>query len=81
MSNQWKDRVIRGGAMAMGVITGIGCVCGLIAIALGVPAAGTASVAMFLTAAGIGLACVTAVNFPGIPPKGRLAPPRRKSRR
>ena len=26
MSDEWKDRVIRGGAIAMGVVAGIGCV-------------------------------------------------------
>ena len=71
MSNEWKDRVIRGGAIAMGVVAGIGCVCALIAAILGIPAVGRASVIMLLTAAGIGLLCVIAANCPGFPRRGR----------
>ena len=53
MTDEWKDRVIRGGAIAMGVVAGIGCVCALIAAILGIPAVGRASIIMLLTAAGI----------------------------
>ena len=76
MSNQWKDRLIRGGYIAMAVVAGFGWGSAFVAIALGTPAAGRASVILLLTAAGIGLACVIAVNFPKLPADGQTqAPP------
>jgi hypothetical protein len=38
MTDKWKDRIIRGGAIAVGTVAGVGCVTGLIGVAVGSPA-------------------------------------------
>ena len=37
MSNKWKDRIIRGGFIAVGTVAAVGCVTGLIAVAVSFP--------------------------------------------
>ncbi|MCE2423412.1 MAG: hypothetical protein J4G03_08945 [Gemmatimonadetes bacterium] len=71
MSNEWKDRVIRGGFIAVAIVSGVGCVTGLIAVAVGSPAALRAASVILAVAAGIGAACVIAVNVPSLSRKGR----------
>lgn len=66
MTNKWKDRVIRGGTIAMATVSVLGCVTALIAVTVGSAAAGRASVIILAVAAGIGLACVIAVSFPSL---------------
>ena len=70
MSNEWKDKVIRGGAIAMGAVAAVACMTGLIGVAVGSPAALRAGSAMLTAAAGIGAACVIAVSFPNLPRTG-----------
>ena len=64
MSNEWKDRIIRGGVIAMSAVAAVACVLALIAVTVGAPAAGRASVIMLAVAAGIGLLAVILVSFP-----------------
>ena len=39
MSNEWKDRVIRGGFVTIATVAAVGCVSALIAVTMGAPAA------------------------------------------
>ena len=71
MTDKWKDRIIRGGAIVVGTVAGVGCVTGLIGIAVGSPAVLRAGSAILAVAACIGLACVIAVSFPNLSRKGR----------
>ena len=38
MSNEWKDKVIRGGAIAMGAVAAVACMTVIIGLAVGSPA-------------------------------------------
>ena len=71
MSNKWKDLIIRGGFIAVGTVAAVGCVTGLIGIAVGSPAALRAGSVILAVAAGIGAACVIAVSFPNLSRTGR----------
>ena len=71
MTDKWKDRIIRGGFIAVGTVAGVGCVTGLIAVAVGSPAVLRAGSAILAVAAGIGAACVIAVSFPNLSRTGR----------
>ena len=71
MTDKWKDRIIRGGAIVVGTVAGVGCVTGLIGVAVGSPAVLRAGSAILAVAAGIGLACVISVSFPNLSRTGR----------
>ena len=71
MSNEWEDRIIKGGFIVVGTVAGIGCVTAFIAVIMGAPVALRAASAILAVAAGIGAACVIAVNIPRLPRKGR----------
>ena len=70
MSNEWKDRVIRGGFVTIATVAAVGCVSALIAVTMGTPAALRAGSAILALAAGIGLLSVAAVIFPSRPRTG-----------
>ena len=63
--------MIRGGFIAVATVAGLGCVTGLIAVAVGSPAALRGASAILAVAAGIGLLAVILVNFPSLPWMGR----------
>ena len=65
MSNEWKDRIIRGGAIAMMTVAALGCMTGLIGLTVGHPGALRAGTVLLAVAACIGAACVVAINVPG----------------
>ena len=71
MSNQWKDRIIRGSAIAMMTVAAPGCVTALIGIVAGLPGALRAGTALLAVSACIGAACVIAVNIPNLSRTGR----------
>ena len=71
MSNDWQDRVIRGGAIVVGAMGIIGAMVGLPGIMAGYPWVGWASVIILAVAAGIGLSCVAAVSCPRLSRMGR----------
>ena len=64
MSNEWKNRIIRVGAIAVMAVAAPGCITGLIGIAVGIPGALRAGTVLLAIAACIGAACVVAVNVP-----------------
>ena len=64
MSNEWKDRVIRGGGVVVCAMGFIGAMAGLTGIAVGYPGVVRASVIILAVAACIGAASVIAVNIP-----------------
>ena len=70
MSNQWKDRIIRGSAIAVMTVAAPGCVTALIGLAAGLPGALRAGTVLLAVAACIGAACVIAVSFPNLPLTG-----------
>ena len=70
MSNEWKDKVIRGGAIAMGAVAAVACMTVIIGLAVGSPAVLRAGSVILAVAAGIGAACVIAVSFPNLPLTG-----------
>ena len=65
MSNEWKDRVIRGGIVVVGAMGG------LTGIMVGYPGVVRASVIILAVAACIGAASVIAVNIPSRSRTGR----------
>ena len=65
MSNEWKDRVIRGGVVVVCAMGSIGAMVGLTGIAVGYPGVVRASVIILAVAACIGAASVIVVNIPG----------------
>ena len=71
MTDKWKDRIIRGGAIVVGTMGIIGAMVGLTGIMAGYPWVGRASVITLAVAAGIGLSCVAAVTFPNLSRMGR----------
>ena len=71
MTDKWKDRVIRGGAIVVGIMGIIGAMAGTTGIMAGYPGVGRASVIILAVAAGIGLLCVAAVTFPNLSRTGR----------
>ena len=64
MSNEWKDRVIRGGIVVVGAMGSIGAMVGLTGVMVGYPGVVRASVIILAVAACIGAASVIAVNIP-----------------
>ena len=64
MSNEWKDKVIRGGTIAMGAVAAVVCMTVIIGLAVGSPGSLRTSVIMLAAVAGIGLVSVLAVSFP-----------------
>ena len=71
MTDKWKDRVIRGGAIVVGTMGIIGAMAGLTGIMAGYPGVVRASVIILAVAAGIGAASVIAVNIPSLSRTGR----------
>ena len=71
MSNEWKDRVIRGGLVIVGTMGIIGAMGGLTGIMVGYPGVVRASVIVFAVAACIGAASVIVVNIPSRSRTGR----------
>ena len=71
MTDKWKDRVIRGGAIVVGTMGIIGAMAGTTGIMAGYPGVVRASVIILAVAAGIGLTCVIAVNIPSRHPRRR----------
>ena len=64
MTEKWKDRVIRGGFISVGTVAAVGCVTGLIGVAVSFPCRPPGRERHLPVAAGIGAACVIAVSFP-----------------
>ena len=64
MSNEWKDRVIRGGTVVVCAMGFIGAMAGLTGIMAGYPGVVRASVIILAVATCIGTASVIAVNIP-----------------
>ena len=64
MTDEWKDRIIRVGAIAVMAVAAPGCITGLIGITVGIPGALRAGTVLLASAACIGAACVVAVNVP-----------------
>ena len=71
MSNEWKDRVIRGGIVVVGAMGLIGAMVGLTGIAVGYPGVVRASVIILGVASCIGTASVIAVHIPSRSRTGR----------
>ena len=71
MSNEWKDRVIRGGGVVVCVMGLIGAMGGLTGIAVGYPGMVRASVIILALAACTGAASVIAVHIPSRSRTGR----------
>ena len=71
MSNEWKDRVIRGGGVVVCAMGLIGAMVGLTGIMAGYPGIVRASVIILAVAACIGAASVIAVNIPSRSRTGR----------
>ena len=66
MTDKWKDRVIRGGAIVVGII---GAMVGLIGIMAGYPGVLRAGAIILAVATCIGAASVIAVNIPSRHPR------------
>ena len=64
MSNEWKNRIIRVGAIAVMAVAAPGCVTTLIGLAVGIPGALHAGGSILAGAACIGVAGLVAVNVP-----------------
>ena len=64
MSNEMKDRIIRGCAIAVMAVAAPGCLTALICLATGLPGALRAGTVLLAIAACIGAACVVAINVP-----------------
>ncbi len=71
MTDKWKDRIIRGGAIVVGALGLTGAVTGMAGYAAGEPPVLRAGAVILVTAALIGTACLAAVLFPGPGPKRR----------
>ena len=71
MSNEWKDRVIRGGVVVVGTLGIIGAMGGLTGIMVGYPGVVRASVIILAVATCIGAASVIVVNIPSRSRTGR----------
>ena len=71
MSNEWKDRVIRGGVVVVGTMGLIGAMGGLTGIIVGYPGVVWASVIILAVAGCIGAASVIAVHIPSRSRTGR----------
>ena len=71
MSDEWKDRVIRGGVVVVGAMGLIGAMGGLTGVMVGYPGVVRASVIILAVAACIGAGSVIAVNIPNRSRRGR----------
>ena len=71
MSDEWKDRVIRGGIVVVGAMGSIGAMVGLTGVMVGYPVVVRASVIILAVAGCIGAASVIAVNIPSRSRTGR----------
>ena len=71
MSNEWKDRVIRGGIVVVSAMGLIGAMGGLTGITIGYPGVVRASVIILAVASCIGAASVIAVHIPSRSQTGR----------
>ena len=71
MSNEWKDRVIRGGIVVVSAMGLIGAMGGLTGITIGYPGVVRASVIILAVASCIGAGSVIAVNIPSRSRTGR----------
>ena len=70
MTEKWKDRVIRGGFISVGTVAAVGCVTGLIGVAVSFPCRPPGRERHLAAVAGIGLVSVLAVSFPNLPRTG-----------
>ena len=71
MSNEWKDRIIQGGAIIVSTLGLMGCLIGMVGFAAGQPGALRGGAMVLVTASLIGAACLAAVNFPSRRPRRR----------
>ena len=71
MTGQWKDRIIRGGAVAVMTAAALGGVmAGLTGVMAGYPGALRAGGIILAAAACIGAVCLATVNIPSLPRTG-----------
>ena len=71
MTDQWKDRIIRGGAIAVMTVAALGCMVGLTGVMVGYPGALRAGGIILAAAACIGALCLATVNIPSLSRTGR----------
>ena len=71
MAGQWKDRIIRGGAIAVMTVAALGGMVGLTGIMAGYPGALRAGGIIIAAAACIGAVCFATVNIPSLSRTGR----------
>ena len=71
MTDQWKDRIIRGGAIAVMTVAALGCMVWLTGIMAGYPGALRAGGIILAAAACIGAVCLATVNIPSLSRTGR----------
>ena len=76
MTDKWKDRIIRGGAIAVMTVAAVGGMAGLTGILAGYPGALRAGGIILAAAACIGAVCLAAVclatvNIPSLSRTGR----------
>ena len=66
MTGQWKDRIIRGGAIAVMTVAALGGMAGLTGVMAGYPGALRAGGIILAAAACIGAGCFATVNIPSL---------------
>ena len=71
MTGQWKDRIIRGGAIAVMTAAALGGMAGLTGVMAGYPGALRAGGVIIIAAACIGAVCLATVNIPSLSRTGR----------
>ena len=71
MTGQWKDRIIRGGAIAVMTVAALGGMAGLTGVMAGYPGALRAGGIIIVAAACIGAVCLATVTIPSLSRTGR----------
>ena len=71
MTDQWKDRIIRGGAIAVMTVAALGGMAGLTGVMAGYPGALRAGGIIIVAAACIGAVCLATVTIPSLSRTGR----------
>ena len=76
MTDKWKDRIVRGGAIAVMIVAALGGMAGLTGVMAGYPGALRAGGVIIAAAACIGAVCLAAVclatvNIPSLSRTGR----------